>query len=193
MKDLLLVLSGLITLGAVIPYLRDIVRGQTKPNLVSWITWTMLTGLATAAEIAAHEYRTAIFTGAAVLETGSVVVFGLRHGYVKYTRFDVLCQLAAIVGLILWQIFNTPLLAVIASVTIDFIGVLPTFRHAWHKPFEETWITFALSGLGGLVAIFALTAFNWTSLTYPVYIVIVNILVSSLIISRQRELAPQRA
>jgi hypothetical protein len=165
MKILFLVFATVITVGAVLPYVRDILKGTTKPNIVSWITWTMITGIATAAEIAGHQYVTAIFTAAAMLETASVVAFGLRYGYVKYTRFDVVCQIGAIVGLILWQLFNSPSIGVVASVIIDFIGVLPTVRHSWHRPNEETWSTFALSAVGGVFGVLALTSYNTTSLT----------------------------
>jgi hypothetical protein len=187
MKDFLLVLSALVTIAAVVPYIRDILKGKTKPNIVSWITWTLLTGLATAALISAHEYRAAFFTGSAMVETAAVVILGLRYGYVKYTRFDVICQIAAVVGLILWQIFSTPLIAVFAAVTIDLIGALPTFKHSWQKPLEETWVTYAWSGVGAFIALFALESYNWTSLSYPVYIVLVNIFMSAtILVARQR-------
>jgi hypothetical protein len=174
MKDILLVLSGLITVAAVVPYLRDIVRGKTRPNLVSWITWTLLTGLATAAIISTGDYRAAFFTGAAMLETALVVILGIKHGYVKYTRFDIICQIAAVVGLLLWQIFNTPFIAVFASVSIDLIGALPTFRHSWQKPGEETWVTYAWCAVGAILALFALETYSWTATLYPVYLVLVN-------------------
>jgi len=88
-KDFLLLLSAIITIGAVIPYIRDILRGTTKPNIVSWITWTLLFVVATTAEIAAHEYRTAFFTLSVAVETGLVVILGLKYGYAKYTKFDL--------------------------------------------------------------------------------------------------------
>jgi hypothetical protein len=188
MKIFFLILATAITLVSVIPYLRDILKGTTKPNLVSWITWTLLTGIATAAQISAHEYVAAIFTGSATIETTAVVVFGLRHGFVKYSRFDVVCQLAAIVGIILWQIYNSPALAVIASVTIDFIGALPTIRHSWLKPHEETWSAFALAALGAVFGILALSTYNWVSLPYAVYIVGANLLIVSIIILRTRNM-----
>lgn len=186
MKTFFLVLAAFVTVGSVLPYARDIIKGTTKPNIVSWITWTLLTGIATAAEIAAHEYVTAVFTSAAVLETTIVVVLGLRHGYVKYTTFDVVCQISAIVGIILWQLFNSPTIGVVASVLIDFIGALPTVRHSWINPGEETWQTYALAGLGGLMAIAALHAYNVISLTYAIYIVLVNAVLSLIIINRAR-------
>lgn len=186
MKSFLLILSVVVTVTSVLPYIRDILKGTTKPNIASWITWTLLTLVATIAEIAAGEYVTAIFTSAAVLETLIIVILGLRYGYAKYSKFDAICQIGALSGFIFWYLFNSPAAAVIAVVTIDFIGALPTVRHSWLKPGEETWLAFGLAGFGGLLAIFALTAYNWTSLTYAVYIVLINILISYVIIYRTK-------
>jgi len=191
MKTAFLILAAAITLVGAVPYIRDILRGTTKPNLVSWITWTLLTGIATAAAISAHEYVVAIFTGAAALEVFTIVLFGLRHGYVKYTRFDVICQVAAIVGIILWQLFNSPAVGVMAAVIIDLVGYLPTLRHSWQKPHEETWQTYAISGLGAVFALGALSTYNWVTLPYAIYIVVVNILASGVIIYRARVLAAE--
>ena len=188
MKNVFLILSVLITVGSVFPYIRDILKGTTKPNIVSWITWTLLTLVATIAELAAHEYRTALFTSAAVLETTIIVALGLKYGYAKYTRFDAVCQIGALSGFLLWWLFNSPAIAVLASVSIDFIGALPTIRHSWIKPGEETWPTYAMAGIGGLLAIFAFTAFNWTSLTYPIYIVLINVVFTSVLIYRGQAL-----
>lgn len=182
MKNSFLVLSSVITIAAVLPYLLGILKGKTKPNVVSWITWTLLAGVATLAELSGHEYRTAIFTTTIFLETLSVVILGLFHGYVKYTRFDYACQISALTGLLLWWVFNSTAVAVVAAVTIDFVGALPTFRHAWKQPGEENWPTYLLCAIGGALAAFALTSINWTSLTYPVYVAGVNILITIAII-----------
>ena len=187
MKDVVLVLAGLVTVGSVIPYIRDIIRGETRPNIVSWITWTLLTGVATIAEIAAGEYRTAIFTGTAVLETSLVVILGIKYGHTKYAPFDVVCQISALFGFVLWALFNSPAAAVIFSVTIDFIGAMPTIRHSWQKPGEETWITYAMAGAGGVLALFSFTAYNWTSLTYAIYIVFINAVFTSILILRSKK------
>jgi hypothetical protein len=188
MKDIFLVLAGAITIASVVPYIRDIISGHTKPNIVSWITWTLLTGVATIAEISAGEYRTAIFTGTAVIETLSIVLLGIKYGHARYSAFDIICQIGALFGFVLWAIFNSPAAAVIFSVVIDFIGALPTVKHSWLKPNEETWITFAMAGAGGVLALFALTAHNWTSLTYAVYIVLINSVFTLVIVTRGKKL-----
>lgn len=154
MKEIFLVFASALTIACTLPYIRHIVKGITKPNIVSWITWSLLTGVATIAELAAGEYRTAIFTSAAFLETTAIVLLGIKYGHAKYTLFDIVCQMGALFGFVLWAVFDSPAAAVIFAVTIDLIGSLPTVRHSWLKPEEETWITYAMASLGGAICNF---------------------------------------
>ena len=176
MKDLFLIIASILTVGCVIPYIRDILKGTTKPNIVSWLTWTILTSIATVAEFADGEYRTAIFTSAAVIETTLIVILGLKYGYAKWSKFDTVCQIGAFSGFFFWWLFNSPAMAVISVVVIDSIGALPTIRHSWLKPGEETWSAYAIATVGGIFAIASFSQYNWTSLTYAVYIVCINAL-----------------
>lgn len=186
-KDIFLVTASVLTVGCVIPYIRDILRGTTKPNIVSWLTWTILTSIATVAEFADGEYRTAIFTSAAVIETALIVILGLRYGYAKWSKFDTICQIGAFSGFLFWWLFNSPAMAVISVVIIDLIGALPTIRHSWLKPKEETWSAYAIASLGGIFAIVSFSEYNWTSLTYAVYIVFINALLVIVLNRKQAE------
>lgn len=188
MKDLLLIASSLVTIAAVFPYIRDILRQKTKPNIASWITWTLLFIVATIAELASGEYRTAFFTASITIECALIVVLGLKYGYAKYTKFDFACQIGALGSFVAWWLFNTPLAAVVWVVIIDFLASLSTVKHSWFDPNEETWITFTMSSVGGAFAFLALTSFNWTSLIYPIYIVLINILITSVILLRKHSL-----
>src|SRR2546421_60415 len=107
-----LLASSVVTLGAVVPYVRDVLAGRTKPNIASWTTWTLLFVVATFAEIGAGEYRTAFFTGSISLETALVALLGGRYAYAKYTRFDAACQAGALSGFLAWWLFDNPLAAV---------------------------------------------------------------------------------
>ncbi len=181
----MLVLASALSLTSVIPYILGILKGKVKPNIVSWITWMLLTGLATSAELAAHEYRTAIFTGVCTLAVVAVVLLGLFYGYVKYTRFDYICQLSTLVGLALWWLFNSPAAGIIAAVAIDFIGAMPTFRHAWNQPGEENALTFGISACSAVFSVLALTSFNVSSLSYPIYLVFANLAIMVTILYRK--------
>lgn len=190
MRNFLIALSGIITIVAAVPYLIEIVRGKTKPRIVSWFTWTLLTGIACAASFADHQYATGILMLCATIEVALVVVLGFKHGDRKFERFDIVCQIAAFVGLALWLIFNSPAIAVLAAVTIDLIGSLPTFKHSWQKPHEETWITYALCGVGGGITVFIAGSWAATAIAYPLYILLVNLVMAAVILaSPHRKLA----
>jgi hypothetical protein len=186
MKTAFLVAAALLTIGGILPYIRDIRAGKTKPNLISWFTWTLLSGIATAAELSAHEYVAAAYTAAAGFQTLLVILFSLGRGYAKYEAFDVVCQVAALVGVVLWQIFNSPAVGVVATVTVDLIGSLPTIRHAWLRPHEETWSSYALASLGGIFAVAALSTYNWVSLPYALYVASCEALIAGVIITRTK-------
>ena len=181
MKDIFLVVSGVLTIVSAVPYIRDILRRTTKPRIVTWFNWSLLTGIATAAAIADNQWPSAVITGTATITTMSIALLGLRYGDTKIEPFDVVCQLAAILGLVLWVITNDPLIAIVITAVVDFIAALPTLRHSWLKPYEETSMAFVLGGIGGIFAVLALDNPSVSGLIYPFYIVCANLVLVYLI------------
>lgn len=180
MRVVLLVLGVAITLYASIPYIIDVLRKRTKPRVVSWFNWSLLAGISGAAALSAKQYPSAILSIAIFIECISVVIFGLKLGDKKFDFFDVVCQVGAIIGLLLWIIFNSPLIAIIASVGVDYIASLPTFRHIWQKPHEETVSAFIMSGLGAAFVLAAVHKPHATGLIVPISIIFINALTTSL-------------
>lgn len=189
MRNSLAFIGSIVTILALVPYILDVIRGKTKPNIVSWFTWTLLTSIATAAAFAAGEWQAAILMLANAIGTSTIVLLGLRKGTAKLSRFDIFCQAGALLSLALWLILDSPLIAIVGVVFIDFLAVLPTIRHAWLKPFEETWETFFLSTIAPVFTFLSLTHYNWENLLYPVYLAIADGLVMFIILYRRRQLA----
>jgi hypothetical protein len=53
MGTLLNVLVSLIAAPGTVPYISVTIRGNTKPRIVTWLTWARLTGVAGAASLSA--------------------------------------------------------------------------------------------------------------------------------------------
>lgn len=184
-KNLLLLCSGILSIACIAPYIRDILRRTTKPNITTWLTWTILAAVAALGQVGAHEYRSAIFTGLVAVQASLVVVLGLKYGFAKYSTFDWICQGGAMLGLILWWLFNSPTIAIFAAATVDLIGALPTVRHAWLKPSEETASSFALSALAALLSLLALTDYNFNSMVYALYLLVIDSLIAGIVYAKQ--------
>lgn len=172
------------------PYALDVLKGVTKPRIVSWLTWSLLTVIGCAASFAAHQFASAILLAFASAETSSIVVLGLRKGDHHFERFDVICQTAAIIGLVLWLVFDSPTIAIVATVAIDLVGALPTLKHIWQKPHEETWLTFALAGIGAACTIAAANGWKITAVAYPMYITLINAVFVTIIFVRRKHAVP---
>lgn len=187
MKEFLAIAAGVLAAVSTFPYLVDIVRRKTKPNIVSWLTWTILTTISGSAALAAHEPRAAILLFGSSLCTAAVVVLGVRFGIAKFSLFDIFCQIGAGVGLACWLIFNSPTIGIVVPVIIDFVGMMPTLRHSYIKPDEETWQTFLIGIVAPILTIVSLTSFNINNLSYPLYLFLANTTIVLVVITQRKK------
>lgn len=186
MTNVLVVLSSVLMLVCIIPYIVDVIRGKTKPRVVSWFTWALLASITAAASLSDGQYPAGIMAATAALSCLIVVFLGWKHGNRKIERVDIVCQVAALVGIALWFAFSSPAIAVVAIIGIDLIGGIPTAIHAWQRPYEETWLTFLLGGLGALCTVLAASSYQVTAIAHPVYTVLINFVLVVLIVSRHK-------
>ena len=186
MKEALAITGGVIGTFSTVPYLIDVVKGKTKPNIVSWSTWTLLMAIATAAAFAAHAPRSAFLTLGDTFCVFAVVILGLKYGVAKMTLFDAACQGLAVLGLILWLIFNSPSIALIFSIVVDFVVALPTIKHSWNDPTEETWQAFAIATVASIFTLVSLDKYAFTDLAFPAYLLFANGAIATVVVYRRK-------
>lgn len=167
----LVVLSSILATCGTLPYLRETVRGGTRPRLVTWGTWSLMTAMAGVASASVRDYPSAVFAFVGTLATGAVVVVGLRFGDRAFGRLDAVCLVVVLIGAALWLGLDQPAIAVLTACAIDLVGLVPTAVHAWRRPAEETTSTFVLIAASGACAAFAAWGeLTVTALAYPVYV-----------------------
>lgn len=178
--------GALIVILSGIPYIIDTIKGRTRPNIVSWFTWTLLITIGGFAALDANQPLTAILTFGDATQVFLIFLLGFRYGFAKFSLFDGICQAGAILGLALWLIFNNPVVAIAAGVLIDLIAALPTFRHSWLSPQEETWQTYLISSLGAAVGLLAIRDFTIAGFLYPVYLLLLGVSLATVIVMRRK-------
>ena len=175
MQFLCIILGSLISAAGTIPYVLETVKGKTKPRIVTWLTWSLLTAIAGFAALFDGQPGSAMFALMGTAATGSVVVTGLKYGDRTFTKLDVACMGIVLAGLVLWLRLHSPVIAIWAAIVVDFIGFVPTLIHAWQKPHEETMSTFALVGTGGLITagtVISGGSLSVTAVGYPLYVAV---------------------
>ena len=164
--------SAIGALGAAV-YLRDTLRGTTKPNRVTWLLWAVAPLLAAAVELDEG-------VGLRTLPTFMVgfmpllVFIGSFHNPAsvwKIRRIDYACGAISVVGTAVWLLTRNGVLAISAAIAADFMAGVPTLTKSWTHPETETVHTYIGAVISMLIVL--LTIDNWTFevAAFPAFIV----------------------
>ena len=173
-REDLAVLSGLLTIICVIPYLRDIHRGTTRPQRVSWLVFASLAIVATVSQFLEGAYAGAWLTAGAAVGFTLVFLASIRRGIGGATPFDRLSLAIGLVGVVASVIVRQPLVAILAVVLAEVPAVFLTARKALHDPASETTSTWLIDGIAGACALLAVSDTSLPQILYPVHHLLAN-------------------
>jgi hypothetical protein len=169
-------IAGLLSLGCVVPYLRDILSGSTRPQRTSWIVFSAVSWLAAAAQISLRATVGSFLALGAAIGFTSVAVLSVRRGVGGTHVADWLALGAAAVGLAGWIVFRRPLAALLGTIVAEAAAASLTIGKALRDPQTETALTWFMDGAAGLIAVAACDR-SAIALAYPVHHTVLNGLV----------------
>jgi len=159
--------AGVCVLVANLPYAWATWRRTARPNRATWFIY-LTVGIVGCASMAAGGARLTLVVPA-LYAVGACVIFALslRHGEGGWSRLDQCCLATALGSLVLWGITGDPRTAVVLTALADLAGTIPTIVKAWRDPAGEPRLSWALYGLGALLAVLSAPAFDITNAAYP--------------------------
>ncbi len=171
------------------PYIRDILRGKTKPERASFWIFSLLIGVTLVAQLSDKVTWAAALVATSLLSVLAIAILSIRYGYGTFHKRDTVSILLAVVGVIVWQLTSEPLIAVIMVIFVDFAGFWLTLVKTWKAPETETLFAWAAGALAATFAIIATQNFAAVQISYLLYSAIANWFISVLIIYRRKVLA----
>ncbi|MFT5280856.1 MAG: hypothetical protein ACI9AR_000292 [Flavobacteriaceae bacterium] len=183
-KVLFGVFSSIFILVGGIPYLIDIHKKKAQPHILSWLGWAFITALGAFAMMAEGSTWVVTILFANTLLCLSVVMYSIikKTGVWSTSTYDFIFFGFGILGLVLWQALDIPLIALVSAILADFFFGLPTIIKTFKDPKTETpfvWITATISGL---LSLFAAQNFSFHEIAYPLYLFIFDIIVLLLVL-----------
>lgn len=175
-----------------IPYFRDIFKNKTKPHVFSWLTWSLIGGIVFFAQIIEGAGAGAWVVGLGSIICATIAILAIVKGEKTITKSDWLAFIGAILGLILWRLTSNPLLAIILVTITDALAFVPSFRKAYHKPFEETLITWFFSSSKFVLALVATESYSVATVLYPASLVLSNGSFGVMLLVRRKALRKQK-
>jgi hypothetical protein len=183
----LVLLGAVVSLIGISAYIKDTLRGKTKPNRVTWVLWSIAPLIATVAAIS-DGVRWAVLP---VFMTGFgpllvlIASFVNKKSYWKITKLDYFCGLLSVLALVFWAITKDPVIAIIFSIASDGFAALPTLIKSWKFPETETGIAYLVTIFSASTSFAAIKIWTFSAYGFAVYTIIINILFS-LFIYRKR-------
>jgi hypothetical protein len=161
-------LSAIIFVIADIPYLRDTIKGTTKPHRVTWGVVVFLNVVGFANQFASGADNSLWIFAAAVVMTASIFIASLKNGVGGQSKSDIFSLITCSLGVILWLVFKDPVFSIFANIFVGFVALLPTYKKTKKDPDSETKITWLLGTISTMLAAISVGELNVMLLLLPV-------------------------
>jgi hypothetical protein len=157
-------------------YLYETIRGNARPNRVTWLLWGLFPMIIFVAQRAQGVEGLSWATFAAGFTPLLILLasFLNKKAYWKTEPRDYYLMAAAIAGIILWALTDDPNLAILLSLAADVLAGLPTLIKAYRHPQTESSIAYAISTLGFGMGILAIPSFTFENAAFITYVFILN-------------------
>ncbi len=189
-KELLSVIAIALTFIAFFPYIRSIMQEKIRPHVFSWVIWGSTTFIVFLAQLEDDGGAGAWPIGVSGIITIYVAVLAfIKRSDITITKTDWVFFLAAMSSLPFWYFTSDPLWAVIILTIVDIFGFAPTFRKAYHFPFDEQLSFFMLFMARNSLVIMALEHYSLTTVLFPAVIALACLLLILMIAYRRRLLS----
>lgn len=181
-------LGGLLAVVDPVPYVRDIVRGTTRPHRGTWLIWSVLGCTALASQVASGGGWSLVVLTVQAASTTLVLLLSLRRGVGGVSPGEWALLALAGAGVVGWAVSSQPLVATACVLVADAVGVLLMLPKTWRDPSSETASTFALAAGSGVLGTVAVGQVAVDLLLYPAYFAVVNAVTTAVILGRRRAL-----
>lgn len=166
-------------------YIYKTLKGEVQPNRVTWFLWAVAPLIAFAAQIkhgvGVQVWITFIFGFLPLLVL--LASFINKKSYWKITKLDLVFGFISLVGLILWQITGVGNVAIVFSIMADGMAAVPTIIKSYYNPETESSFAYFTSAVGAAITLLTISVSAWNFETYgfSLYILIVTIIITILI------------
>lgn len=175
-------IAVILSIISYIPYIYDVLKNKTRPHIFMWILWSLLSGITYFIQIynnaGAGSWSMAISTLACFF----IFLISIKRGEKQIVLLDWICFLAALLAISIWLMTGNQISAVLLTTLTALLSFIPTFRKSWHRPYEETALTFTINTVKWLVSLLALTEINFFTAFYLIIVLTLNGLLALMII-----------
>jgi hypothetical protein len=180
-------IAGLLSLAAYGIYIISTIKGETKPSRSTWWILTFVGIVIMWSSYALGSTDNLWIQMSYVIGPGIIAFLSLKYGdNLGFERLDWICLIGAFFSIILWIVFNSPLVALLGSIVVDAIGLIPTVKKSYINPKEEDPTAWSLEMFASILNAMAIGVWfqEDKSWIYATYLVLMNATIFVLLVLR---------
>lgn len=158
-------------------YIRSIIKGHAKPNLVSWFFWTLAPFIGVFFQIKAGAGLSVlpIFIagfGSLIIMIAAVLT---KNGFWKITTFDIYCGLFSALALIFYIFTHNLGISILFAILSDALASVPTIIKSWNFPETENWAPYLFPIFSNIVGLLIIKNWSFSLYSFGIYFLILDI------------------
>lgn len=172
----IVILGAIVNFVGIYFYIKDVIKGNVKPNKVTWLMWSIGPLIATFAAFSSGVRWAVVpvfMAGFAPLIVFIISLFS-KKSYWKIEKFDYFCGICSVLALVFWYITKEPLVAIIFSILSDFFAGIITVKKTWNYPETESHTPYSTGIFSALTSFFAIPVWTPVQYLFPFYLVFMN-------------------
>ncbi len=181
------IIAGIISLVSYLIYFRSILKGETKPNRVTWWIWIFMGAVLTSSYYASGARDTIWSPLAEFLGPLVTAILAIKYDEGNMAdKTDLVCFAGGIGSLVLWGITGDPALALALSLLIDFFAIVPTMKKSYVRPKGESFTAWTCTSLGDFLNLLSVETYTFVIILYPAWMLFTDLIIVGLLGRKQK-------
>lgn len=185
-----IVLSVIFTFSSYLIYLKSILKWETKPHIISWFIWWLISFIILIIQLYNNAWIWALNIWFVAFLCLLIAFISFKKWSRKINKSDSFSLIFWILSIILWIFSNNPFLSVVLLICVDVFWFIPTILKSLKSSFEENENAYFLAWGWYLMSIFAMNEISFLTIWYVAISCSLNFILAMIIFYKKRSLMP---
>lgn len=160
-------------------YVLSIIKGHTKPNLISWFFWMLAPFIGVFFQIKAGAGLSALPIFIAGFGSLMVIVSATvsKNGFWRITTFDIYCGLFSALALMFYIFTHNLGISILFAILSDALAAVPTIIKSWNFPETENWAPYLLPIISNTAGLLIIKNWTFSIYSFGVYFIILDMII----------------
>jgi hypothetical protein len=158
-------------------YIRQSLKNEVKPHLVTFFLWALAPLVAFAAQVSQGAGIVALVTLVTGVNPAVIFAVSIRRSDVHWSlsMFDVACGSLSLIGIILWWLSRDGVYAIALAIAADAVASAPTFRKSYSHPESESPILYTLSAISAIITLLSIQVWTFGRYGFAAYLLVIDL------------------